>query len=190
MKVINLFAGPGAGKSTTAAGIFYNLKMRGLNVELVTEYAKELTWEKRMDILSGDQLYVFAKQNRRLSRLKGQVDFVVTDSPLLLSLVYGDHMGENFKNFARETFDSYDNVNYMINRTKKYNPIGRNEDENGARELDEKTRKILEECGYPYTLTQSSETAVDDIMNDLFHEKSSLFEETARKIIRKELPDL
>jgi hypothetical protein len=36
MKVINLFAGPGCGKSTLAAGIFSLLKFHGVLVELVT----------------------------------------------------------------------------------------------------------------------------------------------------------
>jgi ATP:corrinoid adenosyltransferase len=67
MKVINIFAGPCAGKSTTAAGLFYLMKVSGYNVELVTEYAKDMTWEGRHNIL-GDQLYILAKQNRRLER--------------------------------------------------------------------------------------------------------------------------
>ena len=40
MKVINLFAGPGAGKSTTAAGLFHLMKIAGMNVELVTEFSR------------------------------------------------------------------------------------------------------------------------------------------------------
>jgi len=39
-KVINLFAGPGAGKSTTAAGLFAEMKRANVDVELVTEYVK------------------------------------------------------------------------------------------------------------------------------------------------------
>jgi dephospho-CoA kinase len=34
MRVINLAAGPGAGKSTTAAGLFNIMKLKGLKVEL------------------------------------------------------------------------------------------------------------------------------------------------------------
>lgn len=45
--VINLFAGPGAGKSTTAARLFSTLKLRGKNAELVQEFAKGAAWEKR-----------------------------------------------------------------------------------------------------------------------------------------------
>lgn len=41
MYVINLFGQPGAGKSTGAAYIFSQLKLRGINAELVTEFAKD-----------------------------------------------------------------------------------------------------------------------------------------------------
>ena len=46
MKVINLFAGPGTGKSTTAAGLFYKMKSKGYMVELVTEFAKDLVYQE------------------------------------------------------------------------------------------------------------------------------------------------
>lgn len=39
--VVNLFGAPGAGKSTGAAHIFAELKMCGINTELVTEFAKD-----------------------------------------------------------------------------------------------------------------------------------------------------
>ena len=64
------------------------MKWKEYNVELVTEYAKELTWEKRYDILN-DQLYVLSKQNRKLIRLKDQVDWIITDS------CGGDHLLRN-----------------------------------------------------------------------------------------------
>ena len=44
---VNLFGGPGTGKSTTSAAVFSLLKMHGVNAELITEFAKDLTWEKR-----------------------------------------------------------------------------------------------------------------------------------------------
>lgn len=43
---INLFAGPGTGKSTTAAGVFFEMKRSGMSVEYVTEYAKSLVFSK------------------------------------------------------------------------------------------------------------------------------------------------
>ena len=82
MKVINLFGGPGVGKSTAAAGLFYEMKKRQLSVELVTEYAKDMVWENRQNILD-DQIYIFAKQQRRIARLRDHhIDWVITDSPI------------------------------------------------------------------------------------------------------------
>lgn len=144
MKVINLFAGPGAGKSTTAAGLFYLMKNAGMNVELVTEYAKDLTWEKRFDMLT-DQLYVLAKQNRRLQRLEDQVDFVVTDSPILLSYHYvtPDYLPLHFRNLVIELWDQYDNYNIVIERVKPYLKKGRSQDEDEAKKIDIKINKML-----------------------------------------------
>ena len=51
------------------------------------EYAKDVVWEGR-DYLLSDQIYLFAKQNRKQVRLYGKVDVVVTDCPLMLSYYY------------------------------------------------------------------------------------------------------
>ena len=50
--VCNFFSGPGAGKSTLAAATFARLKMLNVNCELVTEFAKDKTWEKNFTALS------------------------------------------------------------------------------------------------------------------------------------------
>lgn len=42
--IINIWAGPGAGKSTTAAETFALCKKAGLGVELRTEYVKDWAW--------------------------------------------------------------------------------------------------------------------------------------------------
>ena len=44
--VINLLGGPGCGKSTVAAGIFHQLKSLGYSTELVTEYVKDIVYDK------------------------------------------------------------------------------------------------------------------------------------------------
>ena len=112
-KVINLFGGPGAGKSTTAAGLFYEMKVRDIKCELVTEYAKDMTYEKRTNILS-DQLYILAKQNRKLIRLVGEVDYIITDSPLLIGLMYVPvNYYAQFSSLVHEIFGSYNNTNFF-----------------------------------------------------------------------------
>ena len=79
-KYINIFGGPGAGKSTTAALLFAEMKSGGFKVELVTEVAKDFVWEDRSTTLS-IQPYITIKQHRNLVRLKGKVDYVITDAP-------------------------------------------------------------------------------------------------------------
>ena len=77
MLVINFFGEPGSGKSTASAGLFYLLKQRKYNVELVTEFAKDLVYDEHTKALSC-QNFVFANQEYRLSRLKNKVDIVIT----------------------------------------------------------------------------------------------------------------
>lgn len=163
MRVINLFAGPGAGKSTTAAGLFYRLKMLGHNVELITEFAKELTWQDRQRTLE-DQIYVFASQLHRQNVLKNKVDAVITDSPLLLSLIYGDNLPHSFKNLVVDCWYGFDNINFMLHRCTPYTPVGRNQTEAEAVELDKKIHRMLWTRQIRYEEVTGDETAIDKIM--------------------------
>ena len=139
--VINLFGGPGSGKSTTAAGVFHHLKIAGINCELVTEYAKSKVWEDAEKVLH-DQIYVFGKQNHRMEILRKKVDVIVTDSPLLLSLIYGS-TSQVFKALVLEQFNTWDNLNIMLSRVKPYNPVGRLQTHEEAQGVDQDIRGML-----------------------------------------------
>ena len=168
MKVINVFGGPGAGKSTTAAGLFYKMKQKGINVELVTEYAKDMTWEGRHNIL-GDQLYVLAKQQRRVSRLVGKVDYVITDAPFFLGLVYmePDYL-KTFEPLVLEAWEKYENHCYLLNRKNiAFQEVGRNQDASGALAIDDKLVRLLNSRRIPFTEVVTSETCVDEILTHL-----------------------
>jgi tRNA uridine 5-carbamoylmethylation protein Kti12 len=162
-KVINLFAGPGAGKSTTAAGLFFHLKSQNIKCELVTEYAKDMTYEKRHNILT-DQLYILAKQNRRLSRLVGTVDYIITDSPLIIGLAYvPDNYFPSFSNLVSEIFNSYDNCNYFIKRNKPYQKYGRNQTEEEAKEKDIFIRNLLMSEALPFKEILGTKEILEDL---------------------------
>ena len=167
MRVINLFAGPGSGKSTTAAGLFFLLKSQGRNVELVTEFAKQLVWQERHATFS-DQLYILAKQNHKLNILKWKVEFAITDSPLLLSNIYApeDYIN-HFDTFVGNLFSTYNNLNFFIKRVKPYNPVGRNQDENGARDLDVTIKNYLDANSVPYFEINGDKEAPQKIVDFL-----------------------
>jgi hypothetical protein len=140
--VVNLFAAPGSGKSTTASGLFYNLKNISVNAELTGEYAKDLTWSKRHHTLL-DQIYVFGKQHHRVWRLKDDVDVIISDSPILLGLAYAQDYPQCFKDTMKWAFDQYDNLNFLIHRVKPYNPKGRRQTEDQARQKHTEIRNLL-----------------------------------------------
>lgn len=176
LKVINVFAGPGAGKSTLRADLFGLMKKNQKNVEEVTEFAKDKTWERNFSALS-DQLFVLANQNRRLDRLRDQVEWVVSDSPILLGIHYKtpDYLPENFENLIFELWGTYDNYNFVIERNHPYNPIGRNQNEEEAKEIDASIIRMLEQNNIPYTKILSGDTAHYQIYNALFGEETPKF---------------
>ena len=53
--VVNCYAGPGAGKTTCAWEVASQLKKKGINTEYVSEYAKELVWEGKYDVLENQE---------------------------------------------------------------------------------------------------------------------------------------
>lgn len=140
MKIINLYGGPGTGKSTTAAGLFYLMKRKGMKVELVTEFAKELVYSKADKIMQ-DQIFMCATQHHRLYRLNQTgVEYVISDSPLRLCQYYAKYSTQPSEviNKVVSLVDSlYDNYNVFINRTKPYIKLGRKGNEEEAKEADE-----------------------------------------------------
>lgn len=142
MKVINFYGGAGCGKSTTAAGLFYLMKINGYKVELVQEYVKDLAWEDRME----DQAFITAHQNKKLERIKGKVDYAICDSSLVLSLAYmpQDYAVPSFRQYVIDLFNTYDNfLHIFVNRVKPYVRAGRYQDEAGAKEFDVKIKQLM-----------------------------------------------
>ena len=164
--IVNLFSGPGTGKSTTAAGVFYKLKSAGVNCEYVQEYAKDKTWEDNAFTL-GCQPYITSKQLYRQHRLLNKVDVVITDSPLLNGLIYkGHYTGEHFDNWLVETFNQFENLNIFLERNldkHPYNPKGRSQTLEESIAIDYKAQMLLEKYHLEYKTVPVDEYAVDKI---------------------------
>lgn len=162
--VINLFGGPGSGKSTIAAGLFYKLKIRGINCELCTEYAKDMVWEESYHTLD-DQIYVFGKQHHRLWRVKDKVDVIICDSPLILSCYYSKTESLYFEKFIVEQFNKFNNVNYFINRSNSYSEVGRMQTIDEARGIDQEIMNILNRHNIKYDVLEQA-----DAINTIYDE--------------------
>lgn len=176
MKVINLFGGPGSGKSTTAAGLFYKMKLKGIKVELVTEYAKELVYDKTLELMLDRQEVIFAEQNQRLHRLRNDVDFAIIDSPLLLSYVYPEMNQRQrgvetwpaldaFQNFVVAVINTYDNHNIFLNRPGTFQSYGREHDLMQAQEIDNAIKGALNKFDMPWHPWPVNDDVVDNILN-------------------------
>lgn len=172
-KIINLVGAPGAGKSTTAAGLFHLMKLAKKSVELTTEWVKGAVWEERLSLLD-DQLYITAKQNRQLYRIARdqKTDYIISDSPLFLGATYApvDYL-PSYKKMLLELYNTYDNVVYYLNRVKPYYQMGRNQTEEESNQIGHKLLKYMEENSINYKVLSGDEEAAKLIFNDLFYKK-------------------
>ncbi len=173
MKVINVIAGPGAGKSTLASGLYHVAKRRGWNVELVTEVAKDLVWEGR-DIALANQAYVFGRQVQRLERLKGKVDLVITDSPFLLSAIYApkDYPVE-WESVVVKLWKSYDNVTTFLERGPWFDDRGRVHNLETSLEVDRKIAVLLAKHDITYTQVSHGYHNLDAVLDAVLAQQHS-----------------
>lgn len=141
-KIINFFGGPCSGKSTISSLVFYNLKSMHLECELVTEYAKDLVWEESFKKLK-NQIYVFGKQHNRIWKLLDKVDYIVTDSSILNSIIYDLDNNEKLQELIIYEFNKLNNLNFFLNRKFNYNSKGRIQTEEESIQLDNKIKETL-----------------------------------------------
>jgi len=174
--IINLYGGPGTGKSTSAAYFYYLLKAGGKNVELVREYVKDWAWEGRK-ISTYDQIYFLGKQVRRESMLYGKVDWIVTDSPVMMNLYYAQRyctlsLGEGVRaatlSFYRQAAeDGHKHLHVFLKRNKPYLSEGRYQTEAEALEIDQGIRRVLEDLKVSFIESPPDEPDLLKVLNEI-----------------------
>lgn len=174
-RIIALYGGPGCGKSTTCAGLFYKLKLIGYECEMNREYIKDLIYD---DITPkhGDQSYFFAKMSRKERiYMASNLDFIITDSPLILTHFYGLRydkfeqlfntslsMLKNHHSICKE--NGYKVDHFLLKRVKPYSALGRLQTEEEAKQIDFEIEKMLKDFGIKYTEVDGDDGAVDNII--------------------------
>lgn len=167
-RVINLFGAPGTGKSTTAAGLFSLMKLQGYNVELVTEFAKQLVWSERSLELQ-DQVYITAKQYHKMFILRNSVDVIITDSPLLLGKLYTELHKDLVDNMCTTLFNSFDNMNILLTRVKPYYDVGRLQTEEMSDKLQQDIFELLKDI--PHSILPANAQSAENILGVYVEDK-------------------
>lgn len=146
VKRINFYGGAGCGKSTIAARTFAELKVRGYNVELVSEYVKPRAYQGRFP-RSHEQLYVFAHQQHREDELLDHVEAVVSDSPLLMNAAYSAKYGfvgsDEIISLSKKFENDFPGIHLWVHRKYAYRQEGRYQTLEQSLEIDEHIRALM-----------------------------------------------
>jgi hypothetical protein len=178
--VINMLGGSGIGKSTTAAGLYYQMKLNHMNVELVREYVKVLAWQGTK-IGRFDQVNIFGEQCKLEHTLYGKVNYIITDSPIILAPIYelfyhGDSMMEEaaIKFLKKSKESGVEQLNILLQRNKPYDTNGRFQTEEEAISVDKLTLEFLNKYNIDYkVIAGPEETRVAKIMELIDNEQKS-----------------
>lgn len=167
MFVINMFGGPGSGKTSLAHGLMAYFKTKtSYKVEMVTEYVKGAVYGKNYAAL-GDQHYLTAKHLHNLNKLRSNVDLVITDCSLLNAIAYTDSytgwqldQARITANSCKELYATFDNINLFVPRYKQYQQYGRSQTLEEAIDLDAVLRSIFDMAIGPKHEVQELETTI------------------------------
>jgi nicotinamide riboside kinase len=148
--VINLFGGPGSGKTTTAAELFALLKKRHYDVELVTEFAKDLIMQNNPDALK-HQFYVTGTQAHRIWSAAQKMQVVIVDSPILLGPIYDQRNSKPLLDLCIEYHQELNNLNIFLGRNGvQHSMVGRVHSLTESIGLDNRIHRLLDELKIEY----------------------------------------
>ncbi len=153
--VVNIYGGPGSGKSTTAAGVYAWMKSRNpqFHVELVREWVKLWAYERR-NFGEWDQFYICSQQMAQETSMLQHVPMIVTDSPILMGAYYttlhGCTYAEHLTKILLSYHNSHKSFDFMLRRNKVYVQHGRYQTEDQACKVDVDIRNFLQSLGVSY----------------------------------------
>lgn len=146
--VVNLLGGPGSGKTVLGIDLFSKFKKQtNIKTELVSEYAKEITYQENGMALA-DQMLITSTHHHRLFMLNKKVELIITDSSLLNSSVYMEYskypnVSKIANDAATSLYKLYKNINIFVPRINKpYQNFGRQQSELDAKILDDKFKDL------------------------------------------------
>jgi len=175
---INFFGGPGVGKSTLASRLFTMWSQLGHSATLIPEIVKQLVYA-RTPPQGWDYTLTFAQQlYAEYTPLNYGVQRIVTDSPLLLQVIYAQHHGCTVANPLARICDQfeeeYPSVNFLIERHFPFQTEGRFQATEGeAIEMDGIIEALMKCYCIPYTRINPNITDLQlgTIMYEIEHQE-------------------
>lgn len=180
--IINLVGGPGTGKSLYAAHLFTMLKIGGNNVEYVQEYAKDLVWRKKFEILRNQHIVAY-HQYKALKGASKYVSAVITDGSLIHSYYYNRHADINYsktdltEEIITKYYEKFENIVIYLKRNPKYpyQQEGRYQTEEEAKDIDTKMKSILDDKKIKYIEVMADMDNVDIMLNHIQDELNKIY---------------
>ncbi|NMA83114.1 MAG: AAA family ATPase [Epulopiscium sp.] len=180
--VINLFGGPGSGKTTCALEITSELRKRRIEAEFVGEVAKELIYDGKEKLLDGsfvNELSILTEKFRRINRMYGQVDAIVTDAPIKQSIIYAKEGLNTLQMITNSLSQKFNNLNLFVERgNREYQNRGRIHSYEESLKIDLELKKYLKSNRVNFipvqysdisTIVKAINTDSSDFYEDIFH---------------------
>lgn len=167
---INLFGGPGVGKTTLAAQVFAELRRQKVVCSLVPEWIKTWAYQGR-PIRGFDQVFSFSNQLHMEEEAIRYTNLIITDSPLFLQCMYSDKHAPIVSTYLWDiaiTFEScYPSINFFVQRSGGYESHGRYESEVQALEMDDYIISQLKARNIPTNFVQRDDVkSIIDVIGD------------------------
>ena len=70
-----------------------------------------------------------------------------------------------------DAFATFDNITYLVDRVKPYNPKGRSQSEGEAKDLDSLIRQFLYENGIDFSVVEGSYKGINQIAEEILLEQ-------------------
>lgn len=157
--IINALGAPSCGKTSLSVKLFAKLKELNLNVEYSPEVVKTWCYEQRK-VNKYDQYYLFGSEVHQQSCLFNSVDIIISDSSPILAAFYNYYYNNRENSLSPACHEFYkkaaeDNIkvlNFLLTRTKPYNPHGRYQTEEQADDVAQELKAWLTWEGYDYIM--------------------------------------
>lgn len=161
--VVNLIAPPNSAKRQTGEKLCEELLKQGVTCSLVSQSGKGHETARYSSVK--DEIYIFSKQFHKMFRLHGNIEVVVTDRPLVLSLYYNYKYGKGYYNRLNDLILEQDknfyNMNfYLDNRfpTHDYDI-----DIEELMDMDGELKNLLKEFNISYMVVSDSQKRVKEM---------------------------